>query len=551
MASVQDSTTLQVNYIPSQSTSKEALDLIEVRKNDDLATHISKSVEVNTSELPAVVKLLHFNCFSVLKNPKTFGKTLLKFCTFLGPGTIISVAYVDPDNFQIALTSGAQFEFRLLVMILLSNLIAIYLQALATKLGCVTGLDLAQMNRAYLPSWLNFFLYFIAEAAIICTDIGQVIGTAIALKLLIPKLPLVGGCALAVADTLFILFFYKTDGSLGDIRIFELFVGVFIIGVFVSFCIELSMITAPVGQVFKGFLPSRQIFVSEGLYQSCAILGGTLMPHALYLGSGLVQARMRDFDRSHSTYHDALPSHNSKYAMPIYRPTLSAIASCMSWSIAELCITLFIVTIFVNSAILIVAASRFYPNSIEATLPGMYELFVNTIGHASGTIFALSLLFSGLSSGIVATMAGQLVCEGAMNWRIHPFLRRLVTRCIACIPALIIAASTGQEGLAAALNACNVVLSVALIFLTLPLICYTSCHRYMRVNVDDTRESVGVVDGILSYEVSRSLGRREEGTMTLANNWGTTVVAFFIWGVLVALNVATLTLLGLGIGGED
>lgn len=275
------------------------------------------------------------------------------------------------------------------------------------------------------------------------------------------------------------------------------------------------------------------------------------MPHALYLGSGLVQARMRDFDRSHSTYHDALPSQNSKFAIPLYRPTLSAIASCMSWSIAELCITLFVVTIFVNAAILIVAASRFYPNSVEATLPGMYELFISTIGHASGTIFALSLLFSGLSSGIVATMAGQLVCEGAMNWRIHPFLRRLLTRCIACIPALIISASTGQEGLAAALNACNVVLSVALIFLTFPLIWYTSCRRYMRVNVDDRAESVGVVDGILSYEVSRGLEVSGEGTVSLANNWGTTIGAFFIWGVVFVMNMATLTLLGLGIGGEE
>lgn len=275
------------------------------------------------------------------------------------------------------------------------------------------------------------------------------------------------------------------------------------------------------------------------------------MPHALYLGSGLVQARMRDFDHAYLTYHSTLPSQNCKFAIPLYRPTLSAISSCMSWSIVELCITLFIVTVFVNAAILIVAASRFYSNSIEATLPGMYDLFVTTIGHASGTIFALSLLFSGLSSGIVATMAGQLVCEGALNWRIHPFLRRLLTRCIACIPALIIAASTGQGGLAAALNACNVVLSVALIFLTFPLIWYTSCHRYMRVDVDDGRERVGVVGGILSYDVARDLEAREEGTVSLANNWGTTVGAFFIWGVIFFLNVALLTLLALGMGGEE
>lgn len=135
---------------------------------------------------------------------------------------------------------------------------------MATKLGCVTGLNLAQMNRAYLPKWLNISLYLVAEAAIISTDIGQVIGTAIAINILVPKIPLVGGCAISVTDTLFILLFYKADGTLRRLRTFELFVSIFIIGVFVSFCLELSMITAPVGEIFRGFLPSREIFVSRG-----------------------------------------------------------------------------------------------------------------------------------------------------------------------------------------------------------------------------------------------------------------------------------------------
>jgi metal iron transporter len=191
------------------------------------------------------------------------------------------------------------------------------------------------------------------------------------------------------------------------------------------FCIELSLITSPVGQVFKGFLPSRQVFVGQGyvsspmpsqpflliipnsLYQSCAILGGTLMPHTIYLGSGLVQARMRDWDMANNQNVHEVKASESKFAVMLYKPTLSAIKSCMSMTIAELCITLFIVSIFVNSAILIVAAASLSEAASDADLPGMYNLFVQTIGQGAGTMFALALLFSGISAGIVATMAGQ------------------------------------------------------------------------------------------------------------------------------------------------
>jgi metal iron transporter len=219
------------------------------------------------------------------------------------------------------------------------------------------------------------------------------------------------------------------------------------------------------------------------------------MPHTLYLGSGLVQARMRDFDRRNEKYHEARAS-DSKYAIMLYRPSLSAIKSCMAYSIAELCITLFLVAVFVNSAILVVAASSLSQDAGNADLFGIYDIFVSSISQASGTIFALGLLFSGISAGIVATMAGQLVCEGAMNWRMSPFFRRLVTRSIAIIPGVVIAAAEGRDGLAAALNGCNVVLSVALIFLTFPLVMYTSMNRYMRVRLEDGDEPVGVVDGV-------------------------------------------------------
>lgn len=288
-------------------------------------------------------------------------------------------------------------------------------------------------------------------------------------------------------------------------------------------------------------------------FQSCAILGGILMPHSLYLGSGLVQKRMQDFDDTHTGQtHLARPS-SSKFAITLYRPTLTAIKSCMSYSIAELCVSLFVVTLFINSAILIVAASSLGDGAANADLPGVYRLFVTTIGQASGTLFACALLFSGVSAGIVCTMAGQLVCEGALDWRMRPFYRRLLTRSLSIIPAVIISASQGQSGLAAALNACNVVLSVALIFLTFPLIWYTSWDKYMRVSVDDA-VALGVVDGILNYDTERAFrtgSSFREGTVSLANSWVTTTVAWLVWLIVAGFNVATLTFLGLGIGSED
>jgi metal iron transporter len=277
------------------------------------------------------------------------------------------------------------------------------------------------------------------------------------------------------------------------------------------------------------------------------------MPHTIYLGSGLVQARMRDLDKINNRLHEVKAS-DSKFAISLYRPTLSTIKSCMNYTIAELCVVLFVVAVFVNSAVLIVAGAAFTPDDSDADLPGLYQLFNDTIGSGTGTIFALSLLFSGISAGIVATMAGQMICEGAMNWRMSPFLRRIVTRTVSIIPAIIIAAAEGQQGLAAALNGCNVVLSIALIFLTFPLLWFTSRHKYMTVRTDDSQEPVGVVDGILTYNTEKALwnsGHYAEGTVSVANNWATTIVGFIIWFIIAAMNVATLTFLGLGIGGDD
>lgn len=276
------------------------------------------------------------------------------------------------------------------------------------------------------------------------------------------------------------------------------------------------------------------------------------MPHTLYLGSSLVQARLRAFDIAHSSYRqDTDPNTtppNTLTTKP-YRPSLSAIRSCMTYSIAELCITLFLVATFINSAILIIAVTALSASTApaDADLYSMYDLFAQTISRAAGTMFALALLFSGVTAGIVATMAGQLVAEGALDWRLRPIYRRLLTRSIAIVPGIIVAAACGRSGMAAALNGCNVVLSISLIFLVFPLIWYTSFDKYMMVETG-VGESIVTVETLDSTDVERVEQRGQ--TDSLANSWLTLIVGWILWFLIAAMNVATLTFLGLGIGDD-
>ncbi|KAK6431586.1 NRAMP-like transporter smf-3, partial [Oleoguttula sp. CCFEE 5521] len=292
---------------------------------------------------------------------RSLARILTKFSKFIGPGFMVSVAYIDPGNYATDVAAGASYRFRLLFMILLSNLFAIFLQSLCIKLGSVTGMNLAEMIKAHCPPWLNYLLYFFAESAIIATDIAEVIGTAIALNLLL-KIPLVAGCAISIVDVLFILLFYRpTTGSLRGLRAFEFFVMLLVLGVVICFCFQLSMIdrsTTSAREVFAGYLPSKALVESKGLYQACGILGATVMPHSLYLGSGIIQARLKDFDRVHmppAAGPDAAPNHTETEAStdsnndedePKYRPSLTAIHSCLTYSIVELALCLFTFALF-------------------------------------------------------------------------------------------------------------------------------------------------------------------------------------------------------------
>ena len=188
-----------------------------------------------------------------------------KFMQFVGPGFMIAVAYIDPGNYATDAAAGASYRFRLLFMVLLSNIFAIFLQALCIKMSTVTGLNLAEMNKAHCPRWLNYVLYFFGECAVIATDIAEVIGFAIALNLLAPKLPIVAGCAISILDVMFILLLYRPEGSMKALRLFEGFVMLLVLGVAICFCFQLSLIkNTSVGDVFRGYLPSSALVESQG-----------------------------------------------------------------------------------------------------------------------------------------------------------------------------------------------------------------------------------------------------------------------------------------------
>ncbi|KAK3343946.1 natural resistance-associated macrophage protein-domain-containing protein [Lasiosphaeria hispida] len=472
--------------------------------------------------------------------PNSIKARVWKFFRFLGPGAIITVAYVDPDNYQTAIASGGSFEYKLLFMVLVSNVIAMYIQSLCVKLGTVTGQDLAQLNHRHLPRRLELAIYVVAEASIIATDLGQVIGTAIALNILIPKLPLPASCVISVVETLLILLFYTNTGELRRVRLFEVLIAILVAAVFVTLCVGLSMISTSARDVLRGFVPSTKVFVDTGLYEMCAILGGTLMPHALYVGTSLSRTRLYDYDAKHNLAPRESPDASTD-TLSSYRPSLRAIKSCLNYSIAELCVTLFTVAVFVNSALVIISGAAFYKGGgggddgdgsgegeVSSDLYDLYDLFSETISPVAGVLFAVSLLFSGVSAGIVSTMAGQILMEGAFNIRVSPFLRRLMTRCVAIIPALVIAVAVGQDGLSRALVACNYLLAIALIPITFPLIWYTCLSKYMLVPSDDGT-----------------------GMVSMENSLPTAGIAWILWLLVVVMDVATVVLVGLGITKDD
>jgi metal iron transporter len=274
------------------------------------------------------------------------------------------------------------------------------------------------------------------------------------------------------------------------------------------------------------------------------------MPHSLYLGSGMVQSRLYEYDvQNNNIPPNVISDAASEAEKPPYRPSLSAINFCMNYSIAELCICLFTFALFVNSAILIVAGASLSNNSAaaDADLFGIFDLLSASIAPAAGIIFALALLLSGISAGIVCTIAGQMVSEGAVNWSVAPWLRRLVTRSISITPSIIIAGAVGREGLSAALNGSQVALSVVLPFVTAPLVYFTCMNKYMTVRDSATANLAAEDSGDEGVRRMDSLeataGLPSERVVKMANHWAVSVLAIIIWLIIAVMNLANLVML--------
>src|SRR3981189_2541241 len=374
-----------------------------------------------------------------------------RLLAFAGPGYLVSVGYMDPGNWATDLAGGSKFGYTLLSVILISNLMAILLQALAARLGIVTGRDLAQACRASYSRPVNLLLWLACEAAIIACDLAEVIGAAIALKLLF-GIPLVGGALLAALDA-FLLLLLMNKGF----RFLEAFVIALLIVIAVCFTIQIAAAAPPVAAMLRGFVPSAEIVSNpEMLYIAIGIMGARVMPHNLYLHSSIVQTRA--YPRSDEGRRDAI-----------------------KWATAGSTIALMI-NMFINAEILVVPAAIFHKSGHAdvAEIGQGFELLSPLLGHGiASTLFAVALLASGLNSTVTATLAGQIVMEGFLHLRLPSWARRLLTRGIAIVPVIVVTALYGERGTGQLLVFSQVVLSMQLPFAVIPLVRFVSDRRKM------------------------------------------------------------------------
>jgi manganese transport protein len=368
-----------------------------------------------------------------------------KILAFAGPGYLVAVGYMDPGNWATDLAGGSAFGYTLLCVILMSNLMAILLQGLASKLGIVTGRDLAQACRDHFGPTTNFALWILCEIAIAACDLAEVIGAAIALNLLF-GIPLAWGVFITALDVMLVLYLQNKG-----FRLLEALVIALVVTVGACFLFEIILSKPDFGGVMRGFVPSAEILKNpDMLYIAIGILGATVMPHNLYLHSSIVQTRR--YDETASGRREA-----TRYAF---------IDSTIALSFA----------LFINAAILIVAAATFHQSGNQgvAEIQDAYKLLTPLLGAGASTMFALALLASGLNSTLTGTLAGQIVMEGFLNIRLRPWLRRLITRGIAIVPAAIVAILYGASGTAKLLVLSQVILSLQLSFAVFPLVMFTS-----------------------------------------------------------------------------
>jgi manganese transport protein len=373
-----------------------------------------------------------------------------KMLAFAGPGYLVAVGYMDPGNWATGIAGGSQFGYALLSVILMSNLMAVLLQGLSSKLGIVTGRDLAQACRDHYSRPVALGLWVLCELAIAATDLAEVIGSAIALNLLF-GIPLAWGVGLTALDVLLVLYLQNKG-----FRLIEALVIALVATIGVCFLFEIIRSRPDAAAVARGFVPSSEILRNSSmLYIALGILGATVMPHNLYLHSSIVQTRK-------------------------YEENATGKREAVRYAFADSTIALTF-ALFINAAILTVAAATFHTsgNTEVAEIQDAHKLLTPLLGAGASTVFALALLASGQSSTLTGTLAGQIVMEGFLNIRLRPWLRRLITRGIAIVPAAITAILYGESGTAKLLVFSQVVLSLQLSFAVFPLVRFTSDRTKM------------------------------------------------------------------------
>ena len=379
----------------------------------------------------------------LVPHPASFYRKMLAFA---GPGFLVAVGYMDPGNWATDLAGGSKFNYTLLSVIMISNFIAILLQSLSLKLGIATGRDLAQACRDHYSKPVSFCLWIVCELAIAACDLAEVIGSAIALNLLF-GLPLIWGVCVTALDVLVILLLQNKG-----FRYTEALVVALVGTIGVCFGLEIIFSRPDLVGIAKGFLPSPQIVVNpEMLYIAIGILGATVMPHNLYLHSSIVQTRLYELNPRGKREAIKFATIDSTFALMF--------------------------ALFINAAILIVSAATFYRSghSEVAEIGDAYKLLTPLLGvTGASTLFAIALLASGQNSTLTGTLAGQIVMEGFLNIRLKPWLRRLLTRLIAIIPAVIVTVVSGESGTAKLLVLSQVILSLQLSFAVFPLVMFTN-----------------------------------------------------------------------------
>jgi manganese transport protein len=402
-------------------------------------------------------------------------KGIRKIFSFLGPAYLISVGYMDPGNWATDIEGGSTYGYALIWVLLMSNLMALLLQGLSARLGIVRGRDLAQANRETYPRSINFILYLLAEVAIAACDLAEVLGMAIGIQLL-TGLPLVWGVSITVLDTFLLLYLQKLG-----MRKMEAFIIALVGIIFVAFFIQIFMASPAVGEIVKGFIPmfpdKHDPQNETALFLAVGIIGATVMPHNLYLHSALVQSRK--IDRTDFGIRQAIK--------------FNRIDTTIALNLA----------FFVNAAILVLAGTLFFGTEYAGTkeIQDAHELLPSFLGKAAPILFAVALIAAGQSSTITGTLAGQIIMEGYLSLRINPLLRRLITRLVAIVPALIVILIYGEREVGNLLVMSQVILSMQLGFAVIPLIYFVSDKKTMgKFAINNlTKITAGAIAAVLVY----------------------------------------------------